>query len=240
MPITVGIDSSSVSGAVGVIIDGKIAATGFTHNGLTHSQTLLPMIARAFSSAGIAAEKVDLIAVTDGPGSFTGLRIGLSTAKGIAAAFSIPCVGVSSLEAAAFGAFSSNKYSDFPIICAVMDARRDQFYNALFEQKDGALCRLCDDRAISCAELLNELSADGRKILLTGDGANLCFDKLRRSNAAAISCRVCDEEEMYIGGAAVALLGERDKARAVPFDRIMPHYLRIPQAERELNLKKSD
>lgn len=234
MAITIGIDSSSVTSSCAVLRDGELIAEGFVNNGLTHSQTLLPMIDDTLQKAGIGCSDIDLISITKGPGSFTGLRIGMSTAKGLAAPYNTACVGVSTLEAAAFGVYLSGNYADDALICAVMDARCGQVYNGLYEHSENGFCSVCSDRAIAIDELKTELRGNNKHVILCGDGARLCYDKL----ADEIDCEVCAEDCMYVHGSAVAMLGERYRKDAVDFCALRPYYLRLPQAQRELKLKR--
>ncbi len=230
--IVLGIDSASVSCSAAVVKYGKppIESYGsFKNNGLTHSQTLLPMIAEVIEKAKIDAKDIDLIAITKGPGSFTGLRIGMATAKGIAAPFNTPCVCVSTLEAIAKTASNSHE----GILCAVMDARCKQVYNAVFECKNGEITRLCDDRAISIADLEKELKTYDKPITLCGDGFKVCED-----NFTDLKYTVADEQFRYPQGIEVCYLGKKYKDTAVSADIIIPTYLRLPQASRELIKKR--
>lgn len=234
MAIVIGIDSSSVTSSCAVLRDGELLAEGFVNNGLTHSQTLLPMINDTIKKANIVCSEVGLISITKGPGSFTGLRIGMSTAKGLAAPYNIPCVGVSTLEAAAYGVYLSGKFTDDTMICAVMDARCGQVYNGLYTLTENGICAVCSDRALAIDELKAELCGYNKHIVLCGDGAKLCYGKL----ADEIDCEVCGDDTMYVHGRAVALLGEKYSDCAVDFCELRPFYLRLPQAQRELKLKK--
>ena len=242
MAITIGIDSSSVTSSCAVLRDGELIAEGFVNSGLTHSQTLLPMIHDTLCKANIGCADVGLISITKGPGSFTGLRIGMSTAKGLAAPYNIPCVGVSTLEAAAYGAYLCGKYAYDTLICAVMDARCGQVYNGIYTTSNNGISEICSDRALSIdelkAELINMLAnkrnCGYNSIILCGDGAKLCYDRL----ANDIDCEICGEETMYVHGSAVAMLGEKHSYNAVDFCELRPFYLRLPQAQRELKLKK--
>lgn len=234
MAITIGIDSSSVTSSCAVLRNGVLCAQGFINNGLTHSQTLLPMINDTLKKAGIGTADIDLLSVTKGPGSFTGLRIGMSTAKGLAAPFNIPCIGISTLEAAAYGAYLSGQYADNTIICAVMDARCNQVYNGIYAQKNNEFTTICEDRALSIDELKNELCNYNEHIVLCGDGARLCYDRI----ADSVDCEVCSDDSVFVHGFAVAALGERYSDTAVDFCKMRPYYLRLPQAQRELKLKK--
>ena len=154
--------------------DEKLIAQYSQCSGLTHSRTLLPMVDDMLKNTENTIAGVDLIAVAHGPGSFTGIRIGVSTVKGLAWAADKMCVGVSTLEAMAWHGVSAGG-----VICPVMDARRSQVYNALFEIKDGRPQRLCDDRAIALSELACEIR--GKNAFLVGDGAELTYEYMKNS-----------------------------------------------------------
>lgn len=217
------VDSSAVTASASLTDGEKIIKSEFVNAGLTHSETLLPMIKRV--TEGYDVSDLDAIAVTSGPGSFTGIRIGVATVKGLAFEYDTPCISVSTLEAIAYNFIESDC-----IICAVMDARRMQFYNALFEVKDGAVKRLCDDRAISIEDLKKEL-ANISNVIIAGDGAELCFNNLELKNVT-----LADEDKRYQNGIGVSRAAEsKEKITA---SELMPVYLRLSQAERELKLKK--
>lgn len=217
------IDSSAVTASVALTHGDKIIKSEFVNTGLTHSETLMPMIVRVMS--GYDYSELDGIAVTNGPGSFTGVRIGVATAKGLAFTNKIPCYGVSTLEAIAYNFLDCNA-----VVCAVMDARRMQFYNALFECRNGSVKRLTPDRAISLDDLKNEL-AEFTDVIIAGDGARLCCDNLELAN-----CRAADDERIYQN--AVSIHNLIDKMNPVSAEELIPIYLRLSQAERELKLKK--
>ncbi len=223
-----GIDSSSISGCAGVQIDGKIVADGFVNNGLTHSQTLLPLINEVLNKANLKAKDIDLIGITKGPGSFTGLRIGMATAKGLAAVYDTKCVAISTLEAIAQTADVYNG-----IICAVMDARCKQVYNALFKCENGNLTRICEDRAISIEQLENELSNFNDKVILCGDGTEVC-----KKTFVKVKPLIADEEYRLPKANAICALSEKYMNDAVASEKLTPVYLRLPQASRELLKKK--
>lgn len=223
-----GIDSSSISGCAAVRVDGETVAEGFVNNGLTHSQTLLPLIENALKQADISVKDLDYIGVTQGPGSFTGLRIGMATVKGLSAVYDTKCICISTLEAIAQTASIYNG-----ILCAVMDARCNQVYNALFKCEEGIITRLCDDRAISIADLENELIKYNEQIILCGDGTGVCNNNFKTLNAL-----IADEEHRLPKGDAICILSEKYKDSALPAEKITPVYLRLPQASRELLKKK--
>lgn len=230
--IILGIDSASISCSAAIYKSEKVVKNtteSFINNGLTHSQTLLPMISEVLVQAKITAKDIDLIAITKGPGSFTGLRIGMATAKGLAAPFDTPCVCVSTLEAIAHTACEHHN----GVFCAVMDARCNQVYNALFEMCDGDLVRLCEDRAITIPDLENELKTLNKPIILCGDGTAVC-----EKNFSEVKYTIADEEVRLPHAGNVCMLGKKYKNEAQSPDKISPVYLRLPQASRELLKKK--
>lgn len=214
-----GIDSSAVTAGC-ALYDGKIIAEQFLNNGHTHSETMLPMVESMLKNAGVALADVDSIAVTTGPGSFTGLRIGIAAVKGMAVGAKKPCIAVSTLEAIAYNFVGLDC-----VVCACMDARCGQVYNALFKAEGGIVSRLCEDRAIRAEELSRELSELDGKIVFAGDGAEL-MDKFteHKYELAPYPLR-------YQRGSGVCLAA----AGKEPVDAaaLMPTYLRLPQAERE-------
>lgn len=217
------VDSSAVTASVALTDGENVINNEFVNAGLTHSETLLPMIKRVLGDTKVS--DLDAIAVTAGPGSFTGVRIGVATVKGLAFEKNIPCISVSTLEAIAYNFADENI-----IVCAVMDARRMQFYNALFEIKNGKAIRLCDDRAISITDLREDLKKYDR-VVIAGDGAKLCFDNINLDN-----CTLAPNDKMYQNGIGVSRAAkDKKKISASP---LMPVYLRLSQAERELKLKK--
>lgn len=219
------VDSSAVTASVALTDGEKVMKSEFINAGLTHSETLLPMIKSVME--GHSFDELEAIAVTAGPGSFTGVRIGVATVKGLAFNRDIPCISVSVLEAIAH-----NFCDEDCIVCAVMDARRMQFYNALFEVKNGEVHRLCADRAISIDDLRKEISGYDR-VIAAGDGAVLFCENIGLDNVI-----LADEEKRWQNGVGVskaALNKEKISAAA-----LMPVYLRLSQAERELKLKKGE
>ncbi len=224
-----GIDSSAVSAGCAIVRDGKVLSEGFVNIGLTHSQTLMPLIDDTLRRSGVTLEEIDRIAVSHGPGSFTGVRIGIATVKGLAFAGNIPCVGVSTLAAIAHGAVCADG-----VLCAVMDARRDQVYNALFRCEGGELTRICDDRAVSIDDLAAELDTIGQPVWLCGDGAQLCMDKL---SGRCANVRMVPEAMRWQRGCGVAMAAQDQPT--VDAASLVPVYLRLPQAERELRARKA-
>lgn len=219
------VDSSAVTASACLSENGRIIKSEFINKGLTHSETLLPIIENVMQ--GVSYSELGAIAVNAGPGSFTGVRIGIATVKGLAFANNTPCISVSTLESIAYNFIDKNC-----IVCAVMDARRMQFYNALFKVENGTVERLCDDRAISLNDLSNELK-NFDSVIIAGDGAKLCYDNANLDNLI-----LADEDRIYqnaVGVSLSALNKEKISANA-----LLPIYLRPSQAERELKLKKGE
>lgn len=207
------IDCSSKTAAAALIdTDGRLLAEGLLNAGLTHSETLMPLIARLLEQMRIAPKKLDRIAVTNGPGSFTGLRIGAAAAQGLSMSLGIPVCGVSSLEAAAWNAAHIDGY-----IRAVMDARCGQVYTALFHAEKGVLSRITPDEARYAEDILEK----GQ--ILVGDGAEMCYNMKKDMTIAPPHLR-------YPTGYGVAMAAMNSDG----FDKELKiNYLRVPQAERE-------
>ena len=225
--LTLGIDSSAAAASAAVVEDGKLLGEFFVNTKQTHSQTLLPMVQNLLETVSRSCGDVDVLAVSHGPGSFTGVRIGVACVKGMALVNDTPCVGVSTLEAIAWGGISAQG----ALLCAVMDARCGQVYNALFQAEGGTLRRLTEDRALSIADLEKECRGSGEKVLLLGDGAALCHNTFQ-----AWGARLAPEAIRFQRASSVALLGEEaaQAGKTISASALAPVYLRLPQAEREL------
>lgn len=217
------LDSSAVTASVALTDGDRVIKSEFVNSGLTHSETLLPMLKRVMGDNEFSS--LDAVAITAGPGSFTGVRIGVATVKGIAFAGNIPCYGVSTLEAIAYNFVDENC-----VVCAVMDARRMQFYNAIFKVENGIVSRFTPDRAISIDDLREELKQYD-SVIIAGDGAALCSQ-----NIALDNCKIAADDKIYQNALSVAKCVKNKKAIAP--SALMPVYLRQSQAERELKLKR--
>ena len=216
-------ETSAKAGSVALMRDGVLLGENYQNTGLTHSQTLLCMAQSLLEQAGVTPQQVEAVAVAAGPGSFTGVRIGVAAAKGYAWGKQIPCYGTSTLEAMALnlGVYEG-------IVCAAMDARRNQVYNALFEAREGKLTRITQDRAISVEELAQDLEKlEGPKYLV-GDGSRLCHQNIP-------GLILPPEHRMHQRAAGVALAAMEMIARGESGDAnaMTPNYLRLSQAERE-------
>ena len=216
-------ESSARAASVALVEDGRLISQYSQCSGLTHSRTLLPMAEDMLKNAELTLDKVDLFAVAHGPGSFTGIRIGVSTVKGLAWAADKPCVGVSTLEAMAWHGLAAGG-----LVCPVMDARRSQVYNALVKVENGRPVRLCEDRPIALSQLAEELRALNTPAFLIGDGAELAEKYLREQGLA---CTVAPENLRWQSAWGVAMAA-MDKTPGNA-DALLPVYLRLSQAERE-------
>ena len=221
------LETSAKACSAAVTEDGALLGLAYQNVGLTHSRTLMPMVEDLLKNAGLTLAGMDAVAVARGPGSFTGIRIGVAAAKGLAFSAGLPVIGVSTLDAMARNA----AVQDGLILCA-MDARRNQIYNALFQAEGGRLTRLCDDRAIALADLARELSGHAGPIWVTGDGAALC---LAYMDAAGLPCRPAAPHLLFQSAAGVGLsahLLAEDPAQLLAPQALTPLYLRPPQAQR--------
>ena len=211
-----GLESSAKSASVALTEDGAILARSFQNTGLTHSRTLLPMAEAMLHNCGLSMADVGAVAVAAGPGSFTGLRIGVSAAKGLAWAAELPCAAVSTLEAMAMNL----AHLDNTVIVCAMDARRSQVYNALFLAQNGTLHRLCEDRAVALDEVAKDLAAEQRPKIVVGDG---------------IPCPLAPAHLRFQDAVGVCLCAERASAedKLISAAALQISYLRLSQAERE-------
>ena len=223
------LDSTAQVGSVALCEDETIIAEYTVNTGHTHSETLLPMVESILKIAGYTVDDVDLFVCTAGPGSFTGVRIGAATVKGIAFGKDKPCIGVSTLEALALNGIAMDG-----ILCPAMNARRQQVYNALFESDGSAMTRLCVDRALAITELGEELKNryPDCPVYLMGDGAKLVYDALAEDLGGRL--RLLPERLLHQSGYNTAQAGlrlYREGVRTTDAE-LVPVYLRPSQAER--------
>ena len=222
------IDSSAVSCSAAVSEDEHIVSSAFIHNGLTHSQTLMPMVQQVLAQAKLGVSDIDLFAVTNGPGSFTGVRIGVAALKGLAFAENKPCIGISTLEAIAANA-------DIPdaIVVSCMDARRAQIYTATFESI--TLKRLREDEAVAVSSIADRVRSYERPVYLSGDGAALSYEILKDT---CDNVFLLPEDKRYQNAEKVCKLAYNYRHQSIDSALLVPTYLRASQAERELKKRK--
>jgi tRNA threonylcarbamoyladenosine biosynthesis protein TsaB len=221
------IESSAAAASAALSEENKLIAQYYQNSGKTHSRTLMPLVESMLQNCDVSLAEVDLIAVAAGPGSFTGLRIGIAAAKGLAWPGEKPCCGVSTLEAMAHQLSLMDG-----ILCPVMDARRSQVYNALFEAECGSLRRLCPDRALGLEALAEELRAKKKCKIIVGDGAQLCYNYLKENGVEAVLAPIHLRLQSAWGVARAAYL-KAIAGETVPAEALNASYLRLPQAERE-------
>lgn len=220
-------ESSAKAASVALLQDGQLLAESYLNCGLTHSRTLTQLAQELLATCELPVRSLDAVACAAGPGSFTGIRIGVAAAKGLAWGAELPCYGVSTLEAMAHLAAAPQD-----TICAVMDARRAQVYNALFSNAAGTLRRLTEDRAIALEELAQELAGRAGRIYLVGDGAALCYQTLC-GRLPALYLPPEPYRQQRASGVALAAWILAEAGVEAPAAELVPNYLRLSQAERE-------
>ncbi|MCC8121296.1 MAG: tRNA (adenosine(37)-N6)-threonylcarbamoyltransferase complex dimerization subunit type 1 TsaB [Oscillospiraceae bacterium] len=223
--ILLALESSATAASVAVCRGEELIAQSFQHTGLTHSETLMPMVEDLLKNAGLERGELGAVAAACGPGSFTGLRIGMAAAKGLAWSLNIPCIGVSTLEAMAWQLSGMEG-----VVCAAMDARRQQVYRALFRLSRGRPERLCPDGAVSLEQLEGELAGQDEPKIFVGDGAHLCYNSLKDCGGRLAPPHLLYQSAWGVARCALELEGTSawtDAAGAAL------QYHRLPQAERE-------
>lgn len=222
------VECSSLSAGAAVTEDFKVLGESFANVGLTHSQTLMPMVESVLKTTGVDIKDIDVFSVSAGPGSFTGVRIGVSAVKGLADAQDKPCFAVSALEGIAY------PFKDFEaVICPVMDARCNQVYTAMFENG----IRITEDEAILIDELKQKIIALNKKVVFAGDAAEMVYNWLKDE---IDDIYLCAPQMQYAHASSIALLSYEkllSGEKTVNSKELLPAYLRLPQAERELNNK---
>lgn len=221
------IDTSAVCASVAVVENGKVLSESSVNTGLTHSRTLMPMIDSTLKNGEIDLSSIDCFACSVGPGSFTGVRIGVAAIKGLCDGLNKKCMPVSTLEALAYNLYDRNC-----IAVSVMDARCQQVYCGIFKNENGTVTRLRNDDALKIEALGEILEGYEGEIIFVGDGAELC--------RKALGYKIAGAGSLYQRGSSVALAAEKNYSedKLLSGSEIMPLYLRLPQAERELKAKK--
>ena len=220
-------ETSAKAASVALLEKGKLLGESYQNTGLTHSQTLMVMAEDLLKACNLTAKDVEAVAVAAGPGSFTGVRIGVAAAKGFAWGAELPCYGVSTLEAMARNLGIYQGY-----VVPAMDARRSQVYTAIFHVQKGALTRVEADMAISLAELGERIKNFSEPVFLVGDGATLCYNTLLEEVPGLV---LPPEHRMHQRAAGVALAAQVMIDAGDPGNggSLTPNYLRLSQAERE-------
>lgn len=225
--IVLGIESAALTASAALVTEDCVLAEYTVNNKKTHSQTLLPMIDQIVSMAGISLEEIDGIAVSGGPGSFTGLRIGSATAKGLGLALKKPLIHVPTVDAMAYQAYGCDS-----LICPLMDARRNQVYTGLYEWRDGAFVIVKEQSPMDMGELLEELKVLDRKVLFLGEGVPVQKEAILREIPGLYQFAPSFLSRQR--AAAVAALGfvYLKEGKAESAEEHKPDYMRPSQAER--------
>ena len=217
------IESSSGSASAALLEDGEIKGEFIINNGEKHSKTLGVLCESVFKYCGVKPSDIDYYAVSKGPGSFTGVRIGIALAKGLAFTDNTKCIPVSSLEAAAMPLKNSGK-----VICAAMDARANRVYNAFFRSEGGKLIRLCEDRVSPIDSLRAQCEAFGGEVYFVADAARMCCERI---NGAVFA----GEQFEIITASSVAFAAALNTDLCVEASMLLPMYLSLPQAQQKQN-----
>lgn len=222
------VDTSAVCAAVAVTDNGKVLSESQTNTGLTHSRTLMPMIDSTLKNAEIDLKSIDFFACSVGPGSFTGIRIGVAAMKGLCDGLNKKCMPVSTLEALAYNLLGRSCTA-----VSVMDARCNQVYCGIFSIEGEAVTRLTQDEAIRIEELGERLK-QYENVIFVGDGAKICHN--------ALGFSIAPPSELFQKGSSVALCAERNysEEKLLSGEALLPVYLRLPQAERELKARNQN
>ena len=222
-------DTSAKAASVALSEDGKLISEFYLDSGFTHSETVLPMAKAVLDAARITPADIDLFAVNCGPGSFTGLRIGIAAVKALAMSLEKPCAAISTLEALAY-----NLRACKGVICAAMDARCSQVYTAFFESDGINVTRLCEDRAVSTDVLFEDIKKiteeKGEKVQFVGDGAALCQKKFGEEFVKLAPSQLVLG---HASGTCIAAEKLFSEGKTVSASELVPNYLRLAQAERE-------
>ena len=209
-------------------------AQSFVNTGLTHSQTLLPLINQTMADADVSFAQIDALAVSVGPGSFTGVRIGVAAVKGLAFPQNLPCVPVSTLAGMA------RRWEGVPFsgrIVTAMDARCKQIYTALFSLENGIVTRLTPDEALPMAEVKDRLLENAGPIFLVGDGATLCYEQWKE-DVPNLWLAPPALRYQHAAGIALEAVTAIQQDNSITAAELVPAYLRLPQAERELRSRQ--
>lgn len=219
------VDTSSAVATAAIIDENKLICECVLNNKLTHSQTLMPMIDDVFKKSELTPSDIDVFAVSNGPGSFTGLRIGVTTVKGLAHATGKQVVGVNTLEALAYNL----PFCPY-IISPIMDARREQVYNAFYRFENGKLKEIVEPRAVALSDCLTELQKCGEKVVFLGDGVPVFKEKIKE----ALGENALFAPQTANAQRASAVAEAAKNKESIHYSKLVPVYLRVSQAEREL------
>lgn len=227
------IESSAVTASVAIVTDETITAEYTINYKKTHSQTLLPMIDEICEMTDTDMDSIDVFAVSTGPGSFTGLRIGAATGKGLAMAAGKPMAAVPTLDALAYNIYGTDK-----LICPIMDAKRSNVYsNIYYYDEANRLCRVRNISLVSIETLANELNEMAKPVIFLGDGVGVAREIFEKMLTCPYEYAPANVAMQKASGVAMAAMRIADEGGLIDSDELHPDYLRPSQAERELNSK---
>ncbi|MDR1240421.1 MAG: tRNA (adenosine(37)-N6)-threonylcarbamoyltransferase complex dimerization subunit type 1 TsaB [Oscillospiraceae bacterium] len=226
------VDSSNKSVSVAILEEKKVLGEFFLDSGLTHSQTLAPMIDSLLKCTNVSAKNVDLFSAVIGPGSFTGIRIGVSTINGMALAFQKKCMGMSSLLALTYnvGEFEG-------LVCSCIHSREDEVYAGIFEKKSGKINIIIQDRVIKIFDLIKMIKKYKKKTIFVGSGSLMCYNEAQENFSECIEfLSFHDDVCVRASNAGKALFDCVSPGRLVLSDFLEPNYLKLTKAEKDLNI----
>ena len=231
----IAIEASARAASVCALVDGEVRASAFQDAGLTHSRTLMPMLRDMLNNAGLKLSDFDTVAVSHGPGSFTGVRIGVATALGLAAGMGAKAVGVSTLEAMSKCLTEGGLTN--AIVLTAMDARRGEVYAAAFDGAERLTPDTAEPAASFCERVREFAENRGKSIICVGDGAELCYNYLKEQN---VDVRLAPPHLLRQSAVGVAFAAAAFISSGGEIPPLRPVYLRLSQAEREKLLREQN
>ena len=228
-------DSSGMVASVAVAEDDNLIGEYTINHKKTHSQTLLPMLDELAGMTELDLAAIDAIAVASGPGSFTGLRIGSATAKGLGQALGKPIVEIPTIEGMAY-----NLYHSEGLICPLMDARRNQVYTGLYQWQDGVFQVVEEQMAVAIDEILSKVNQYNMPVIFLGDGVNVFADTIREKITVPCSFAPAHLNRQRASALAARAVEYVKEGRIVTAQEHKPDYLRLSQAERERMEKEQE
>lgn len=226
------IDSSGMAATIAVVSEECMIGEYTTNYKKTHSQTLLPMVDKLLDFLGMELSDMDAFAISEGPGSFTGLRIGAATVKGFCLALDKPLIAVPTLEALAY-----NMATTKSIICPIIDARRNQVFTGLYKCENGDIVTVSEQKAVDILDIIEEINELGKDVVFVGDGVNSFADTIKENIKVSYELAPVHMREQKAGAVGALALRYYEQGKVVDSDKFEPEYMRISQAERERNEK---
>lgn len=228
-----GIDTSAKTSSVGLVEDGKVIDEVFVNEGLTHSETIMPMIDKLLKNNNICVDDIDAFAVNNGPGSFTGVRIGVAVVKGMAFKGNKDCFEISTLDSIAYNCIDKEG-----IVVSCIDARRNQVYNSVYSVSNGEMKKETADRSILIPDLYEELKNIDKTIYFVGDGEENVLSYFEENDLIKDNFVFPDYLSNVQRGTNTALIAYKNQSSRKKGKDILPQYLKLTQAEQELRKKR--